>query len=120
MLPSLIEFLGHIQQELAFVLKNTNGLSFDEFITDEILTRAVARSMEIVGEACKNVPDEIRYTHKEFNWKGFAGLRDRVIHQYWGVDYELLWDAIENEVPTEKEWIDQIIEIEKQKSNHNE
>jgi uncharacterized protein with HEPN domain len=97
---------------LAFIEKNTNTLNYDEFLNNELLTKAIVRSFEIVGEACKKVPDDIRMKYPLFDWRGFAGLRDRMIHHYWGIDYNLLWDAIQTEVPFNQIWIRLIIERE--------
>ena len=85
---------------------------YDEFIYHPLLPKAFIRSFEIVGEACKNVSEELRLNNPEFDWRGFAGMRDKLIHPYWGVDYFLMWDAIQNELPANKEWIDIIIEQE--------
>jgi len=112
MSPSLIEFLQHIENELSFIDKNTSELDFEDFVNNEILTKAIVRSFEIVGEACKKVPDEIRFKYPLFDWRGFAGLRDRMIHHYWGIDYALLWDAIKTEMPFNLLWIKLIIERE--------
>jgi uncharacterized protein with HEPN domain len=70
---------------------------------DEVRERAFARSLEIIGEAVKNIPDDYKSSHTEINWKSFAGLRDKLIHHYFGVDYTLVWDVIKNELPTLKE-----------------
>ena len=113
MSPSLIEYLEHIQKELDFLLKNSRQIDYDIFINDDFISRAFLRSLEIVGEAAKKVPDEIRYKYPEVEWRSLAGLRDVLIHQYFRVDYTLVWDAIQEEVPTAKEWIDFIIEQEK-------
>jgi uncharacterized protein with HEPN domain len=110
--PSQIDFLKHIQEELGFILEHSTDLSYDEFVNHPLLPKAVIRSFEIIGEACKNVSDEVKYTHAEFDWKGFAGMRDKLIHHYWGIDYQLLWDAILHEVSINKEWINVIIEQE--------
>ncbi|WP_159475455.1 DUF86 domain-containing protein [Dyadobacter sp. 3J3] len=112
MSPSLIEFLQHIEGELIFIEKNTSKLDFEEFINNDLLTKAIVRSFEIIGEACKRVPDEVRIRYPLFDWRGFAGLRDRMIHHYWGIDYALLWDAILTEVPFNLLWIKLIIERE--------
>lgn len=117
--PSQIDFLTHIQEELEFVIEQSSGLSFDDFINHSLLPKACIRSFEIIGEACKNISDEIKFTHTEFDWRGFAGMRDKLIHHYWGIDYQLLWDAIRQEVPTNKEWIDVIIELEAGKISDN-
>ncbi|MBC7892582.1 MAG: DUF86 domain-containing protein [Sphingobacteriaceae bacterium] len=66
MLPSLIDFLGHIQIELDFILRASAGLSSEEFLADEIRTRAVVRSLEIIGEASKRVPEAFRFAHPQF------------------------------------------------------
>lgn len=109
---STVDFLRHIQEELTYILNRSEELTYDDFIANADLTRAFVRSFEVVGEACKNIPDEIRYTYLEFDWKGFAKLRDRLIHHYWGIEYEIIWDAIQNELPGNKAWIDFIIEQE--------
>ena len=113
MSPSLIEFLQHIESELRYIADKTAALSFDEFLEDETLTKAIVRSFEIVGEACKRVPDEIRVKYPLFDWRGFAGLRDRMIHHYWGIDYYIIWDAIKVELPFNLVWISLIIERER-------
>jgi len=113
MSPSLIEFLQHIEKELIFIETYTSSIEYDEFMNNELLPKATVRSFEIIGEACKKVPDEIRHKYPLFDWRGFSGLRDRLIHHYWGIDYELLWNAIRDEVPFNRIWISLIIEREK-------
>lgn len=66
---------------------------------DETLQRAAARSLEIIGEAFKQVPEDFRIAHEGIDWKSFAGLRDKLIHHYFGVDYQIVWDIIVNELP---------------------
>ena len=115
MRPSQTDFLHHIQAELAFILEHSNGVSYDSFLNHPLLSKAFIRSFEIIGEACKNLSDELRYENPEFDWKGFAGMRDKLIHHYWGIDYHLMWDAIQQEIAPNKEWIDMIIEQEESK-----
>lgn len=110
--PLLIDFLKHIQQELAFIIETVSGYTADEFMDDPLKSRAITHSLLIVGEACKKVPDGFRLEHPEFDWRGFAGLRDRLIHHYWGVDKTLFWEAVSVDTPANKEWLDVIIEQE--------
>ncbi len=121
MSPSLIEFLRHIRDEINFLIKHSEGLTYDLLTEDEILNKAFIRSLEIIGEASKRIPDEIREAYPEMDWKGFSGLRDVLIHQYWGVDFEILWNILEDDIPFAKIWIDKIIETEISKQqNSNE
>ena len=116
---STLDFLQHIQQELAYLLGRANGMTYDEFISNDDLIRSFVRSLEVVGKASKNIPDDVRYANPEFDWSGFKKLRDRLIHQYWGIEYAIIWDAIQTEIPTSKEWIDVIIEQETAKLSDN-
>jgi uncharacterized protein with HEPN domain len=95
---SVLEYFQHIQEELKFLQTNSKNLDFDSFYENEILKRAFSRSLEIVGEAIKNVPEEIRFEYPEIEWKEIAGMRDKLIHHYFRVDYELVWDVIENQI----------------------
>jgi uncharacterized protein with HEPN domain len=104
------EYLLHMMEEIRFVIENTNHLSWDEFSTQPVLKRAVVRSLEIVGEAAKKIPIEIKIEHPEIEWKKFAGMRDRLIHDYFGVDYRIVWDVAVNKLPTLKEDLTKIIE----------
>lgn len=113
--PSQIDFLKHIQDELSFILHYSTGVTYDEFVSNPLLSKSIVRSFEIIGEACKNISTEFKFNNPEFDWRGFAGMRDKLIHHYWGVDYQLMWDAIQQEVPINKEWIDVIIEQEASK-----
>lgn len=109
-----LPFLKHIVDEINFLLKETKGLSFDVFAANESLKRAGARSFEIIGEAAKNLSTEFKHKHKDIDWKKIAGMRDKIIHLYFGVDYNILWQAIKNKLPELKIKIEAIIkEIER-------
>jgi uncharacterized protein with HEPN domain len=85
--------------EAEYITARTAGLQRAEFLIDETLQRAFVRSIEIIGEASKHVSDEFRRQHLELEWRAMAGMRDRLIHGYFGVDYELVWDVATNKIP---------------------
>jgi uncharacterized protein with HEPN domain len=87
-------------------------LSFDEFTKDRKTFNAVVRSIEIIGEASKNIPETIKAKYKELPWKQMAGMRDKLIHAYFGVDRETLWKAAKNNIPPLKKPIEKMLEEE--------
>lgn len=68
-------------------------------MANETLRRAFVRSLEVIGEAAKKVPEEFRAQHPAVEWRAMSGMRDRLIHDYFGVDYELVWDVVQNRIP---------------------
>lgn len=93
------DYLRHILVEADYLIGRSAGLSFDAFVADETLRRAFVRSLEIIGEATKKVPDDFRATHPQVEWRAMAGMRDRLIHDYFGVDLDLVWDVVQTRVP---------------------
>ena len=112
MQPSLLEFIRHIYDETSFCLRQTSSIDFDTFINDEILSRAVVRSLEIIGEASKNISPDFKAKYPLVAWKDMAGMRDRLIHHYFGVDYETVWRTLREDIPVLNEWMEIIIEKE--------
>ena len=78
----------------------TIGLTFELFSSDEKVVDAVARNLEIIGEAAKAIPEHIRSSYLDVNWRKMAGLRDVIVHGYFGLDLRLIWDIIQRDVPT--------------------
>jgi uncharacterized protein with HEPN domain len=109
MLSSNLELLRHIKEEVDFILQYTKVKTKDEVVDDAVLCRAIIRSLEIIGEASKKLDEEFRSNHPQIEWKKMAGTRDRVIHHYFGVDYDVIWDIIENKLPDLQERVEDIL-----------
>ena len=96
-------FIGHVVMAMRFVEDFIHGMTLDDFLADRKTRDAVIRNCEVIGEAIKHIPDEFRRIHPNVDWSGLAGLRDVLIHQYFGVDYVALWNIVANECPVYRE-----------------
>ncbi len=104
-----LDYLKHIRDEISFILSVIpDGFTKDDFLSDETLKRAVVRSLEIIGEASKKIPADFKYNRNSIQWKNMAGMRDKLIHDYMGVNYSIVWDVVKNKIP---ELYPQIVEI---------
>lgn len=108
------EYLGHIYKEANYLTRRLANVSREEFQADETLQRACVRSLEIIGEATKRVADDFRSKHPQVDWHGMAGMRDRLIHDYLGVDYDIVWDVLMKKVPPLAVEIERIVKEEEQ------
>lgn len=108
-----IEYLKHIRDESLYILSVINvDLKKDDFLHDETLKRAVVRSLEIIGEATKKIPADFKVKWDTIKWKNMAGMRDRLIHDYMGVNYSIVWDVVKNKIPELYQQIQEVIEKE--------
>ena len=96
---SLRSYLLHMRDEIDFVLRHTENLEKERFLEEETLTRAVLRSLEVIGEATKKLPEDFRLKYPEVEWRKIAGTRDVLIHDYFGIDWDIVWDIVLNKLP---------------------
>ena len=78
------------------------NMTYEEFVQDDKTVYAVVRAIEIIGEAVKQVPDSMREQYSEIPWKSMAGMRDKLIHHYFGVNLKLVWNTVKQEIPEVK------------------
>jgi uncharacterized protein with HEPN domain len=93
------EFLRHIQDECTYIISVSQELIYEDFLKDETLKRAIVRSLEIIGEATKKIPADVKVKWNTIQWKNMAGMRDRLIHDYMGINYTIVWDVVKNKIP---------------------
>ncbi len=92
-------FVKDIIEAMVSIEKFVEGMTLEELKNDEKTSSAVIRKFEIIGEAAKYIPKKVKDKHKDIQWKSMAGMRDRLIHAYFGIDYNLVWSAIKTEIP---------------------
>jgi len=115
-----IAYFRHIIDECLFIEEVIRGRDFNDFIKDEILKRAVVRSLEVIGEAVKNIPNDIKDKQKEIPWKKIAGPRDILIHRYFGVDYANVWKVITEDLKYLKIQVEEMLkELTSRKNYRN-
>lgn len=110
-----LPFLYHILDEIAYIRSKTGTRSCDDIRCDEDLSRSIPRSLEIIGEAVKNLSTGFRETHQEIPWSEIAGLRDKLIHGYFGIKWILVYSVITHDIVDLEKKIRLIVESERNK-----
>jgi len=103
------DYIEDIISATGKVMDFVKNISYEEFIQDDKTVFAVVRALEIIGEAAKNIPDDIRKNYPEIPWKDMTGMRDKVIHEYFGVKLSIVWGAVKEEIPPLKPIFEKIL-----------
>ena len=109
-------YLKDILDAIEAIEKFVKGMTFEEFRNNDLVSSAVIRKFEIIGEATRNIPQMIRKKYSDIPWKTIVGFRDKLIHFYFGIKYDIVWETIKSKLPDLKEKIRKVLEdLEKEK-----
>jgi uncharacterized protein with HEPN domain len=107
-----IEFLLDISESARRIISYTEGMKYDDFLVDLKTQDSVIRNIEIIGEAVKNLSTELRATYDQVAWKSMAGMRDRLIHDYFGINIDIVWGVATENIPVLLHQLDDILSRE--------
>jgi uncharacterized protein with HEPN domain len=110
-----LQYLDDILEAIGNIEEDTKGISYDEFSADRRRRDAVIRNFQVIGEAIKNLPDDLKTAYPEIDWKKIAGFRDVLTHGYFGIKDTILWDNATNKVPGLKKEVRHILRSEKKR-----
>ncbi len=105
-------FIKHIRDSIYEVESFTENVSEKRFLHEKLIQNAVIRSVEVIGEAVKNLPIDFRKKYIEVSWSKIAGMRDKIIHHYFGVDLNRIWNVVKYDIPKLKIQIENILKLE--------
>ena len=102
-------YLLHILDAIGLIEEYTKGMSENEFLSNSMAHDAVVRQIEIIGEAARNVSDEFQEKHPTLPWIKMIGIRNKIVHEYFNVNYAIVWDTIKDDLPNLKRNIKKIV-----------
>ena len=103
------ELLRHVVDRANFLIQKSEGLSKKAYLQDEVLQLAFERSIEIIGEAVSKLPEELKETYPQIEWSKIKAMRNLLIHVYWGVNQEVVWDVARNHAPALKTEVEKLL-----------
>ncbi|ABQ91915.1 HepT-like ribonuclease domain-containing protein [Roseiflexus sp. RS-1] len=106
---NVLVYIKDILQNMRDAEQFIQGMTYEQFVADKKTVNAILRSIEVIGEAAKRVPDDVRAQYPQIPWKEMAGMRDKVIHLYFSVDNETVWLVVKERIPSLQPLIEQIV-----------
>ena len=109
MIKDDLAYIDHILDCIRKIKEFSSGLTFNEFKTNELVQDAIIRNIEIIGEASKKVSSNTKQTWYKIPWKEVSGMRDKLIHDYMGIDVKVVWQTIKEDIPSLEKLINEIL-----------
>ena len=109
MIKDDLAYIDHILDCIRKIKEFSYGLTINDFKTNELVQDAIIRNIEIIGEASKKVSSDTKQTYFQIPWKEISGMRDKLIHDYFGIDAEVVWKTIKEDIPSLEEYITHIL-----------
>lgn len=109
------DYLEDIKNECEYLINRSRVIDYTSFMADEDLKRAFVRSLEVIGEAAKQLPEKFKKLHPQISWKKIEGMRNIIAHEYFGINYEVVWKTVKEEISQLKETVEKIIKEAKDK-----
>ncbi|MBS7247329.1 MAG: DUF86 domain-containing protein [Candidatus Jordarchaeales archaeon] len=115
MKKEFLDYVEDIVEAMEDAMSFVEGMNYDDFINDKRTIYAVIRALEVIGEAVKKIPNSVRNSYSQIPWKDMAGMRDKLIHEYFGIDLKRIWKTIKEDIPNLKPLFEKILkDLEKQ------
>src|SRR3989344_3857136 len=114
MIKDSLVFIEHMLESIKLIQAFSRHLTKEKLAKNELRQSAILRELEVIGEAVKNLPEEFINKYPNMEWKKIAGLRDKLIHHYFGIDFDIIWEVIEEDLPPLKKNLEDILNKEKQ------
>jgi len=104
------DYLADIQEAIQRIIAYTEGLSYEQFLEDYKTQDAVIRNLQVIGEAVKKLSRPVRDTHRYIPWREMAGMRDKIVHEYFGIKYDIVWAVVREDLPALLPQIEALLE----------